>query len=218
MLREVGGGWRIYSQPEYAAAVERFVLDGAQITQPCLLETLAIIATDSRSPAAGLAPCAVSTSTALCAPFSRGLIEETGAESETGAVLYGTTGCFLERLGLRDLGELPALAPYLPAVETLDDLAEAGRVTPLPARNGGNDARGGAAASGRWPGWRTASWRSRRGWGLRTRGLRRIARLHRWSGRWLVRSRGRRRRFGEVAVAAAGPSAAPRPGSGSRAA
>lgn len=41
--------------------------------------------------------------------------------------LYGTTDYFLQRLGLRSLDELPALAPYLPEVDVLDELAEQGR-------------------------------------------------------------------------------------------
>ena len=44
-LRQVGGGWRMYSRHEYAPVVERFVLDGqqARLTQASL-ETLAVIA------------------------------------------------------------------------------------------------------------------------------------------------------------------------------
>jgi segregation and condensation protein B len=49
----------------------------------------------------------------------RGLIEDAGQDPESQAHLYRTTGYFLERLGLRDLDELPELAPYLP-----DDLPE----------------------------------------------------------------------------------------------
>ena len=58
-------------------------------------------------------------------PFllSRGLIEEMGEEGEFGATLYGTTSYFLQRLGLGSLDELPALAPYLPEVDVLDELA-----------------------------------------------------------------------------------------------
>lgn len=43
-LRLVAGGWRFYTRPEYAAAVERFVLDGqqARLTQAAL-ETLAVV-------------------------------------------------------------------------------------------------------------------------------------------------------------------------------
>jgi len=44
-------------------------------------------------------------------------------EGESGATLYATTSYFLQRLGLGSLDELPALAPYLPEVDVLDDLA-----------------------------------------------------------------------------------------------
>ena len=60
--------------------------------------------------------------------IARGLIEEVGSDPESGAILYGTTDYFLERLGLRDMTQLPALAPYLPDVDILDELAEQGRV------------------------------------------------------------------------------------------
>ena len=60
-------------------------------------------------------------------PLSRGLIEEVGSEHESGAILYATTTYFLERLGLGSLDDLPALAPYLPEVDVLDEIAEAGR-------------------------------------------------------------------------------------------
>ena len=65
-LREVAGGWRFYTRAEYAAVVERFVLDGqqARLTQAAL-ETLAVIAYRqpiTRGP--GVARSAASTSTA----------------------------------------------------------------------------------------------------------------------------------------------------------
>ena len=44
-----------------------------------------------------------------------------------GAILYGTTPYFLQRLGLDSLDDLPPLAPYLPDVDLLDEIAEAGR-------------------------------------------------------------------------------------------
>src|SRR5690242_17962940 len=44
-LRLVAGGWRFYTRPAYAPAVEKFVLDGqqARLTQAAL-ETLAVVA------------------------------------------------------------------------------------------------------------------------------------------------------------------------------
>ena len=41
-------------------------------------------------------------------------------------MLYGTTPYFLQRLGLGSLGELPALAPYLPDADLVDELIEQG--------------------------------------------------------------------------------------------
>jgi segregation and condensation protein B len=128
-LRHVGGGWRMYSRHEYAPVVERFVLDGqqARITQASL-ETLAVIAYRqpvSRSRVAAVR--GVNVDGVIRTLLTRGLIEEVGQDEESTAILYGTTSYFLERLGLQSLDDLPALAPYLPEVDVLDEIAEAGR-------------------------------------------------------------------------------------------
>ena len=69
---------------------------------------------------------------------ARGLVEEAGSDHETGAILYGTTTLFLERLGLTSLDELPALAPYLPEVDALDELSgDRSGMTPAPGRSTG---------------------------------------------------------------------------------
>jgi segregation and condensation protein B len=52
----------------------------------------------------------------------RGLVEESGMEHETGAILYKTTNFFLERLGLNSVTDLPALAPFLPNIDGLDEV------------------------------------------------------------------------------------------------
>ena len=52
----------------------------------------------------------------------RGLAEEAGTDPETGAILYRTTGYFLERLGLASLEDLPDLAPFLP--ENIEDIED----------------------------------------------------------------------------------------------
>jgi segregation and condensation protein B len=54
----------------------------------------------------------------------RGLVEEGGTDPDTGAILFGTTSYFLERLGLPGLDALPELAPFLP--EHIDDEADPG--------------------------------------------------------------------------------------------
>ena len=58
----------------------------------------------------------------------RGLVEEAGTEHETGAILYRTTGYFLERLGLASLDELPELAPFLP--DQIEEAANQAGVVP----------------------------------------------------------------------------------------
>jgi segregation and condensation protein B len=128
-LRSVAGGWRIYSRSEYAPVVEKFLLDGqqAKLTQAAL-ETLAVIAYRqpiSRSRVGAVR--GVNVDGVVRTLLTRGLIAEVGNDGESGAVLYGTTDYFLQRLGLGSLDELPALAPYLPEVDMLDELAEQGR-------------------------------------------------------------------------------------------
>ena len=128
-IKGIAGGWRIYSRPEYAPVVEKFLLDGAQarLTQAAL-ETLAVIAYRqpvSRSRVSSVR--GVNVDGVVRTLLTRGLIEEMGEEGEFGATLYGTTSYFLQRLGLGSLDELPALAPYLPEVDVLDELAERGR-------------------------------------------------------------------------------------------
>jgi segregation and condensation protein B len=120
-LRRAAGGWRLYTRPEYAAYVERFVLDGqsVRLTQAAL-ETLAVVAykqpvTRSRISAIRGVNCDGVMRTLA----TRGLIEECGVEPETGAHLYRTTGLFLEKLGLNSVDQLPPLAPFLP-----DDVEE----------------------------------------------------------------------------------------------
>jgi segregation and condensation protein B len=124
-LREVAGGWRLYTREEFAPYVERYLLDGqqARLTQAAL-ETLAVVAyrqpvTRSRISAIR----GVSVDGVIRTLLSRGLIEECGSEPDTGGLLYRTTPLFLEKLGLQSVDELPSLAPLLPELETVEDVA-----------------------------------------------------------------------------------------------
>ena len=58
--------------------------------------------------------------------LARGMVTESGQDPTGGAVLYGTTDLFLQRMGLDSLDDLPALAPYLPSAEVLEELAAEG--------------------------------------------------------------------------------------------
>ncbi|MFV0254105.1 MAG: SMC-Scp complex subunit ScpB [Beutenbergiaceae bacterium] len=126
VLREPGGGWRYYSNPQFAPVVDAFVLDGqtARLTQASL-ETLAVIAYRqpvSRGRIAAIR--GVNVDSVVRTLASRGLIEEAGVDPDGGAHLYRTSAYFLERLGLNSLEDLPPLAPYLPEMDELDELAD----------------------------------------------------------------------------------------------
>jgi segregation and condensation protein B len=125
-LRNVAGGWRFYTREEYAAVVERFVLDGqqARLTQAAL-ETLAVVAYKQPvSRARVSAVRGVNVDGVMRTLVARGLVEEAGQDSETTATLYRTTSYFLERIGVQSLEDLPELAPYLPEMGDLDDLGD----------------------------------------------------------------------------------------------
>ena len=125
-LKAINGGWRFYSHPDFSSVVEKFVLDGQQnrLTQAAL-ETLAVIA--YRQPVSRARVSAirgVNVEAVMKTLVTRGLVEESGLEHETGAILYKTTSYFLERLGLNSLEDLPALAPYLPDLDGLDEILD----------------------------------------------------------------------------------------------
>lgn len=119
-LREVAGGWRYYSHPDSAAYVERFVLaeENPRLSRAAL-ETLAIVAYKqpiSRGQVAEIR--GVNCDAVVRTLVLRGLVEPVGVDEGPGqAALYGTTRTFLERLGLRSLADLPALADFVPEAE-----------------------------------------------------------------------------------------------------
>lgn len=127
-LRELGGGWRYYTREAYADVVAAYVLEGQQSRlSAASLETLAVVA--YRQPISRgrvSAVRGVNVDGVIRTLLARGLIEEAGHDSESGAVVFATTSYFLERMGLRSLEELPPLAPHLPGVEELE--AELGQL------------------------------------------------------------------------------------------
>jgi segregation and condensation protein B len=134
-LRNVAGGWRFYTREEYAAVVERFVLEGqqARLTQAAL-ETLAVVAYKQPvSRARVSAVRGVNVDGVMRTLLARGLVEECGHDEETTATLYRTTSYFLERIGVTSIDDLPELAPFLPEMGDLDDYDEQPRDAADPA-------------------------------------------------------------------------------------
>ncbi|MCL1870894.1 MAG: SMC-Scp complex subunit ScpB [Promicromonosporaceae bacterium] len=130
-LREGAQGWRIYSAPSHADVVARLVLEGqsARLSQAAL-ETLAVIA--YRQPVTRgqvSAVRGVNVDGVVRTLLARGLVAEVGQDPLSGAVLFATTGEFLDRMGWASLDELPPIAPHLPGIDALDDLAARDRAT-----------------------------------------------------------------------------------------
>ena len=114
-LREVGGGWRLYVREEYDSVVNDFVVtqNPTKLSQAAL-ETLAVIAYKqpiTRGQVASIR--AVNVDSVVRTLLSRGLITEVFADSETGAINYGTTELLLTQLGINSLDELPPISPLL---------------------------------------------------------------------------------------------------------
>ena len=114
-LREVGGGWRLYVREDHDGLVAEFVggQAPARLSQAAL-ETLAVIAYKqpvTRGQVASIR--AVNVDSVVRTLLARGLITELFADSETGAINYGTTDALLQNLGINSLDELPPISPLL---------------------------------------------------------------------------------------------------------
>jgi segregation and condensation protein B len=122
-LRRVAGGWRLYTHPDAAPVVERFVLSSrhTRLTRAAL-ETMSIVAYKqpvTRHQVAAIR--GVDSEGVLKALVERGLLAEVGRDEGPGRpVLYGTTPEFLERLGLHSVSDLPSLAPLLGSGDDVD--------------------------------------------------------------------------------------------------
>jgi segregation and condensation protein B len=116
LLRNVAGGWRLFTHPDTAPEVERFVLSSrqARLTKAAL-ETLAIVAYKQPVTRHQITSIrGVNSDGVIRALQDKGLVEEAGREEAPGRpILLATTPAFLERLGLPSLAALPSLAPLL---------------------------------------------------------------------------------------------------------
>jgi segregation and condensation protein B len=125
VLRELGGGWRLFTHPDAREYLERFAAtDRVARLSKAALETLAVVAYKqpvSRGQVAEIR--GVDSERSLRTLERRGMISEVGIAPGPGqAFLYGTTPLFLEKLGLRSLDELPPLADHVPPADVVDVL------------------------------------------------------------------------------------------------
>jgi segregation and condensation protein B len=115
-IREVAGGYRISTKPEYHDAVRAFVKSLKPPMKLSLqaLETLAVIAYKQPVTAPEVAEIrGVDSSGVLGGLISRKLITTAGRKQVIGRpILYKTTREFLLRFGLKDLNELPSIEEF----------------------------------------------------------------------------------------------------------
>lgn len=120
-LREVAGGWRLFTHPAYHDVVERYVLswDTRRLSQAAL-ETLAVIAYHQPVTREGVkAVRGVNSDGVIGSLKEKGLVREVGRERDRSrAMQYGTTQRFLETFGLRSLRDLPPLEDFAPDEES----------------------------------------------------------------------------------------------------
>lgn len=120
-LREVAGGWRLYTHPAYYEQIESYVLswDTRKLSQAAL-ETLAVIAYHQPVTREGVkAVRGVNSEGVISSLVEKGLVREAGREKDRGqAILYATTQAFLERFGLKSIRELPDLEQFAPDEES----------------------------------------------------------------------------------------------------
>jgi segregation and condensation protein B len=130
----IAGGWRYQTAPDLTPYVERFLLhDQRARLSGAALETLAIIAYKqpiSRGQIASIR--GVDPDGVLRTLQARGYIDEIGRDDGPGqAILFGTTGSFLEKLGLASLDDLPPIAEFIPSAEVVEALETGLRITPV---------------------------------------------------------------------------------------
>ena len=112
IVRKIGEGYRLYSNPSLNEILKDFVNTNIKIhiTQAAL-ETIAIIAYKqpvTRSQVAEIR--GVRTDSVIISLESKGIVKEAGRLKEPGnPIIYRTTSKFLEILGIGSLNELPPL-------------------------------------------------------------------------------------------------------------
>jgi segregation and condensation protein B len=124
-IREVAGGWRVATRPEYHDSVRAFVKSLKPPMKLSLqaLETLAVIAYKQPITAPEIGEIrGVDSAGVLGSLISRKLITTAGRKQVIGRpILYKTTKEFLLRFGLRDVNELPSMEEFEKMASELTD-------------------------------------------------------------------------------------------------
>ena len=150
-LREVAGGWRLYTHPAYHDRIEQYVLswDTRRLSQAAL-EALAVIAYHQPVTRGGVnAVRGVNSEAVISSLIEKGLVREMGRNPDAGnAIIYGTTRTFLEKFGLKDLAGLPPLEEFAPDPRTEEAIRERLGSPTFSVPTGDEDGEGSGEGSG----------------------------------------------------------------------
>lgn len=135
-IREIAGGYRVATKPEYHDAVRSFVKSLKPPMKLSLqaLETLAVIAYKQPVTAPEVSEIrGVDSGGVLGSLVSRKLITTAGRKQVIGRpILYKTTKEFLLRFGLKDLNELPSMEEFEKMAGELTETEDAVAPSDLP--------------------------------------------------------------------------------------
>ena len=135
-IREVAGGFRLATKPEYHDAVRGFVKSLKPPLKLSLqaLETLAVIAYRQPVTVPEISEIrGVDSAGVLGSLMARKLINTAGRKQVIGRpILYKTTRDFLLRFGLRDVSELPSIEEFEKMAGELADIDPVQEEIPMP--------------------------------------------------------------------------------------
>jgi segregation and condensation protein B len=125
ILKEVAGGWRLYTDESVKEYVDRYgTTDRAKRLSNAAMETLSVVAYKqpvSRGQVSEIR--GVDSEHAMRTLERRDLIIEVGRAPGPGqAILYGTSSLFLEKMGIPSLADLPPLADHVPPSQIMETL------------------------------------------------------------------------------------------------
>ena len=126
-LREVAGGWRLYTHPAYHELIEQYVLSwDTRRMSNAALEVLALVAYAQPVTRAQISAIrGVTSDGPLNTLVERGYVREAGSADTPGKpTLYATTRTFLEQYGLRSPADLPDLEEFAPDEKTAQLIRE----------------------------------------------------------------------------------------------
>ena len=149
-LREVAGGWRLYTHPVYHELVEKYVLswDTRKLSQAAM-ETLAIVAYSQPVTRAGVASVrGVNSDSSINSLVEKASCARRARPTRRAAPpLYATTRAFLEKFDLRSVADLPDLDQFAPDDDTRAFIRERLSATREPVRVAEDVRIGGAEAN-----------------------------------------------------------------------